>query len=72
MKKVRAKMTCISIDGTMVNFACRYDQMKSQEDNTFSEATPYGEAKYSISNQDAKGMFEVNKNYYFDITACEE
>lgn len=67
----RAKMTLVSIDGTNVEFECKYDPANSKEDNSFSKYTPFGNATYSITNEAVLEGLEVGKKYYFDISPVE-
>lgn len=66
-KQVRAKLTCISIEGEHVKFSCHYDAENTPEDNSFSKYTPWGNAEFGITNPDAMELFAVGKKYYFDI-----
>jgi hypothetical protein len=69
MRKLRAKFSCNAIENDMVKLSAVYgnDDKDNEENNQFSEATPYGELEMMISNPDAKDFFEVGKNYYLDF-----
>ena len=73
MKKVRAKFSCNTIIENMVELSAVYgtDDKDNEENNQFSEATPYGELKMMISNPDAKDFFQVGKSYYLDFQEAE-
>lgn len=70
-RKLRAKFYCHSIisDG-MVKLSAVYgtDEKDNEENNQFSEATPYGELEMMVSNPSAKDFFEQGKTYYLDFT----
>lgn len=77
MKTVRAKFTCNSVkdEGSeMVKLSAVYgnDDKDNEENNQFSEATPYGELEMMVSNPGAKGFFQEGKNYYLDFTEAPE
>ncbi len=73
-RKLRSKFTCHSVKdegyGELVNLTAVYgtDDKDNEENNQFSEATPSGELTMMVSNPDAKGFFEVGKDYYLDFT----
>lgn len=72
--RTRAKMTLVNMtpnsggEGSMVKFECQYNNDDSKEDNSFSKYTPFGNANFSITNEEVLKNLEVNKKYYFDIT----
>ena len=73
-KIVRAKMRCtqvISHDGgwQTIKFSCQYDNTK--EDQGFSEATPTGNAEFTLSKKTLIGHYVPGKCYYFDVVEAE-
>ncbi|HSH24305.1 MAG TPA: hypothetical protein VLA13_02030 [Massilibacterium sp.] len=70
MSKLRAKFHCqnISEDG-LVTLHAVYgnDESDNEENNQFSEATPYGELEMQVDNPNAKGFFEEGEEYYLDF-----
>lgn len=73
-RKLRAKFSCDSVKGEgygeLVNLTAVYgkDEKDNEENNQFSEATPSGSHEMVVSNPDAKGFFEVGKDYYLEFT----
>lgn len=69
-EKVRAKFLCDSIDGDIVELSAVYgtDDKDNEDNNQFSEATPYGVMEMMVNNPNAKDFFKVGKNYYLDFT----
>jgi len=43
----------------------------SEENKTFSKATPSGELRLYVSNSDVAGYFKPGKEYLLDITPAE-
>lgn len=43
----------------------------NEENNQFSEATPYGELEMMIDNDGAKGFFEEGEEYYLDFSKAD-
>lgn len=78
---LRAKFTCNgiadhrppnypnAIGSTEVSLSAIYSN--SKEDNQFSEATPYGNLKMTITTETAKNFFKVGGSYYLDFTEVE-
>lgn len=83
MDKVRAKLTCMSVEettdgatspkktGEYIKFQAVYDSNNSPEDNNFSKYTPFAEYSMSVTNPNVYGFFVSGKAYYFDITSCD-
>lgn len=77
-KTVRAKFYCSNVkeEGDS-EFACLSavygsDDKDNEENNQFSEATPYGELEMMIDNDKAQGFFEQGKEYYLDFTEAPD
>lgn len=68
---IRAKFVCTSID-TAGNQAeqVRLEAVThdSDENRTWSEATPFGMLDMAISNPGAMGKFHTGEEYYLDFT----
>lgn len=68
--KLRAKFYCQDIkeDG-LVKLSAVYgsDDKDNEENNQFSEATPYGELEMQVDNPNAQDFFEIGKEYYLDF-----
>ena len=43
----------------------------SEENKTFSDATPSGSVQLTVSNKNAWGFFVTGKEYYLDFTPAE-
>jgi len=82
MKKIRAKFVCLSISESFSGEGDAkvkiYESVSlgavtsgSEENKSFSEATPAASLSMSITNKDAFGAFEKNKEYYIDFTPAE-
>lgn len=73
---MRAKFQCLNIvqyDGWQeANLNAVYGGSSNAEDNQFSQATPSGTLKISISNPKAKDFFKPGKAYYLDFKEVEE
>lgn len=73
MNKVRAKFVCIAVQD-QPEFESKSVQLipvtdGSEENKSFSKYTPSGNLHLKISNEtEASNAFEVNKEYYLDIT----
>lgn len=73
-KTLRAKFNCQVVESDeyqeTVKLSAVYgsDEKDNEENNQFSEATPWGDLQMGISNPAAKGFFEEGKNYYMDFT----
>lgn len=66
MKKVRAKFSCEGArDGELL---LRAVVCGSEENEKFSEFTPFGELRMTIDKGDALSFFEPGQEYYLDIT----
>ena len=79
---IRAKMSCISVKSTAYlmpgdGFKKHYNETvelsavaygDSDENKSFSEATPFARVEMTISNQKALGAFEPGEDYYVDFT----
>ncbi len=63
---VRAKFTCTKNDNGDVALQPVFD--RSEENKQFWDATPSGEIKMFITNENARNQFEVGKEYYVDFT----
>lgn len=74
MQKLRAKFYCQSIeeDG-LVNLSAVYgnDDKDNEENNQFSEATPYGSMEMQVDNPNANGFFKEGKEYYLDFQEAD-
>ena len=73
-KQLRARMKCVKVEGDTYNsveLRAVYSEDKNDPNYSYSQATPWGELKMSISNPDALGFFEVDKVYDIDITPTE-
>jgi hypothetical protein len=70
---VRAKMEVTSITKwkgqDQVKFNCVYTG--TPEDNTFSQATPAGNAELTVSNPSLLGFFQPGDKFYLDFTKAE-
>lgn len=78
-RKIRAKFYCNSVEnetGTseMAKLSAVYGSTEAdnEENNQFSEATPYGKMEMQIDNPDAMGFFEEGKEYYLDFQEATE
>ncbi len=70
---VRAKFTCDSVvdarhgDQKVVHFSATYSD--NPEDNSYSEATPFGSLTMHVSNSvPASNYFEQGQAYYLDFS----
>lgn len=70
MRTIRSKFYTTHVEkfntGEFVNLSAVVSG--SEENKSFSEATPSGNLAMSITNPDALGFFEEGKEYYLDIT----
>ena len=71
MKKVRAKFHVDSIQNNEITMSCKYSP-EVPEDQSFVQATPWGEVKMSITNPQALAFFKVGQSYYADFTEVPE
>lgn len=77
-QKLRAKFNCQSVSKNgnteEVHLSAVYgnDDRDNEENNQFSEATPWGDLKMGVDNPAAQGFFEEGKNYYLDFTPSED
>ena len=74
---IRAKMHLENIyaqswGGAKAIFRCNYDPNKSDEDVSFSKATPSGCAEFVIDNPAAANQLVIGEYYYFDITPVKD
>jgi len=71
---LRAKFFCRKVEDNgnseMAQLGAVYgtDDKDNEENNQFSEATPYGELEMQIDNPSAQGFFEEGEEYYLDIS----
>ena len=70
---IRAKITCVEVDAKPdyenVNFqAVTGDGSATDENTSFSAATPCLGLSMVISNPDAMGKFKAGSSYYLDFT----
>lgn len=54
----------------VVSFGCQYSD--NPEDNTFSQATPSGDMKLTISNPALIGTFNPGDQFFVDLTKIEK
>lgn len=73
--KMRAKFQCSSVKNYQGDFqeaelhaVYSSDEKDKEENNQFSEATPSGNLKITISNPRAINFFKPGKEYYLDFT----
>lgn len=67
---IRAKLRAVKVDSTPngdnVSFQAVIDD--SEENKTFSDATPSASLTMWVSNPAARGAFEEGREYYLDFT----
>lgn len=70
---VRAKMVVQKVDEEKneIKLSCMYDH-DAEEDESFCQATPWGEITMGIDNPAALAQFEVGKAYYVDFSPAPE
>lgn len=76
-QKARCKFTVQSVEGdpatnATVKMETEYDEELSNEDAAFSQATPWGDMTFAVSNPNLADFFEEGKSYYVDISPVEE
>ena len=67
---MRAKMTVSSVarTGYSEELLMRAEYSNTKEDNSYSEATPNGEIKLTITNKALHGRFNPGDKFYVDFT----
>lgn len=67
---IRAKMYCSNVEpiGNQESVNLEAVVSGSDENKSFSDATPSASLRMTISNPSAQGAFEVGKEYYLDFT----
>lgn len=53
-------------------FNAVYGGTSNKEDNTYSEATPSGQIKMTVTNKALWGKFSPGQTFYLDFTIAEE
>jgi len=71
VEKVRAKFHVDSIKDGVITMSCQYSP-EVPEDQSFVQATPWGEVKMSITNPQALAFFKIGQSYYADFTEVPE
>jgi hypothetical protein len=77
MKTIRAKFNCSTVkkdtvsENITLHAVYGTDDKDNEENNQFSQATPFGELQMTIDNPTAQGFFKEGNNYYLDFTAAE-
>lgn len=70
---IKAKMKCTNVtkhdSGEVVSFEAVVSG--SEENKSFSAATPSASLTMNVSNPVARGAFEVGKEYYLDFAPVE-
>ncbi len=70
---MRAKMYIAKVEGQRLEFRCvtssdkPYGPNGESEDNTFARYTPFGEAKFDITNPELQDKFSVGDTFYVDF-----
>ncbi|PMQ04180.1 hypothetical protein DyAD56_15945 [Dyella sp. AD56] len=72
---IRAKFRVHSVQpyqgGEQVSLSPVYSSDPSSANYSWSQATPGGQLTMLISNPDACGLLELNKEYFIDFTPAE-
>ena len=70
MGKMRAKFHCDSVNPEtgMARMTAVYAAEGNEENNQFSEATPFGSLEMQVSNPGAKDFLKQGKEYYLDFS----
>lgn len=72
MNKLKSKFVCNSVLKTTNAESVSLNAVVSgsEENASFSLATPHGELKMTITNPSAFGFFTAGKEYYLDFTVA--
>lgn len=70
MRRIRAKMKCASITLTEMGQVVSLQAVTAErpENREWSQYTPSGELRLTVTNPDAFGAIEIGSEYLVDIT----
>lgn len=72
MMRAKMRIDSVTLNGWSEEIKLQAVCGTSKEDNSYSEATPSGELRLTISNKALHGKFKPGQKFYLDFTEAPE